>query len=96
MTTFLLELRTLAMREPDVLARKLLRDGADDIEAAMVAFAACPTMETLGRLNCAWSKAWRRYTLSEGPTGDDGGGRGAKRPAEHKRTNARATRRKAA
>lgn len=92
--TFLLELRNAAMKETDVLARKLLRDSADEIEAAIAALAAEPTMDSAKHFNCVWARAWRRLVQSEETSPPRGGGRA--RPAKRQRVNADAEHREAA
>jgi hypothetical protein len=74
MTSFLLEVREIARNCPDLLLRKVVRDAADDVDAALRALMLDTTKENMARLNSAWARAWRVAELAKPTPGDDGGG----------------------
>lgn len=72
MTTFLAEIRGVALVERDELTRKLMRDVANDIELAVKKLAADPTDLNLQKVNGFWARAHRVMGWASNPT-DDGG-----------------------
>ena len=73
MRSFLLEVREIARECPDVLLAKVVRDAADEVDAALRALILDTTANNMARLNGAWARAWRLAELAK-PTHDGGGG----------------------
>jgi hypothetical protein len=79
MKSFLLELREIALNCPDLLLRKVVRDTADEVDAAPRALILDTTQHNMKRLNGAWARAWRVADLAK-PSPDDGPGGGTLQP----------------
>ena len=79
MRSFLFEVREIARNCPDLLLRKVVRDAADEVDAALKALILHTTQDNMKRLNGAWARAWRVAELAK-PSPDDGPGGGTLQP----------------
>lgn len=71
--SIMLQLRTAALSETNVLHRKNMRDCADNISKALGLLQQMPENEVMRELNCWWARGMRLLDLHT-PVGDDGGG----------------------
>ena len=78
---YLLELRAVARKCPNVLRRKQLQNLADDIQRLVKLLAGNPVNATMVELNAAWAQAWRVKTICEGETPPAGNGGKMREPA---------------
>jgi hypothetical protein len=75
---YLLELREVARKCPNVLRRKQLQNLADDIQRLVKLLAENPVNSTMVELNAAWAQAWRVKIICQNETPPSGNGAGMK------------------
>lgn len=81
--SMLLILREAAQVERNTLTKYHLRNSADDLQAAMLAFAALPSREHMQALNGCWARATRMLSQAgKSPPIGGAGGAGLKEGAQ--------------